>query len=104
MNMEKELSYMKTLFKIMVYPIIILLWAVIKLGSAITYISGLALGIVSAIFALTGLVFLITGSAVNGVIGLVLAYLFGPYGIPMFVIMILGFIRRLKDNLQSAVC
>lgn len=102
--MEKELSYMKTLFKIMVYPIIILLWAVIKLGSAITYISGLALGIVSGIFALTGLVFLITGSTVNGVIGLVLAYLFSPYGIPMFVIMILGFIQRLKDNLQSAVC
>lgn len=70
---------MKTLFKIMVYPIIILLWAVIKLGSAITYISGLALGIVSGIFALTGLVFLITGSTVNGVIGLVLAYLFSPY-------------------------
>jgi hypothetical protein len=32
MNIEKEFGYMKTLFKIMVYPIIILLWAVIKLG------------------------------------------------------------------------
>lgn len=94
---------MKTAIKILLAPVIALMWITIKIGIAITYISGLVFGIISRIIALVSIVYMITGSFTNGVIGLVIAYLLSPYGIPMFTIMLLGIIQRAKVNLQSRI-
>ncbi len=93
----------KILLKIIVCPIMVLLWLIIKLGVAVTYLSGLVLGIISVLFALFGLVYLITGSTMNGIIGFVIAYLISPYGIPMFIIMLLGVIQRIRYALKDRI-
>lgn len=81
---------MKMAIKILLVPIMALMWIAVKLGSLITYISGLAFGIISGIIALISILYMFTGSITNGLIGLLIAYLLSPYGIPMFAIMTLG--------------
>ncbi len=94
---------MKTAMKIIFAPIMALMWIVLKMGVCITYISGLALGIISGIIAIISIAYIFTGTITNGFIGLVIAYLLSPYGIPMFTIMILGVIQRARVNLQSCI-
>ena len=94
---------MKILLKILFAPIMALMWIAIKAGVVFTYISGLALGIVSGIIALISIVYLLTGGITNGLIGLVIAYLVSPYGIPMFAIMMLGAVQKIRLGLQDCI-
>ena len=94
---------MKILLKILCAPVMALMWIAIKIGAAITYISGLALGIISGIIAVISIVYMFTGARVNGLIGLVIAYLLSPYGIPMFTIMMLGVLHRIRENLKYVI-
>lgn len=94
---------MKILLKILFAPIMAVMWLVIKAGVAIGYVSSLALGIVSVIIALISVVYLLTGGITNGLIGLVIAYLVSPYGIPTFAVMILGVVQRIRLGLQDCI-
>ncbi len=94
---------MKILLKILCAPVMVLVWIAIKIGAAIAYISGLALGIISGIIAVISIVYMFTGAMVNGLIGLVIAYLLSPYGIPMFTIMMLGVVNRIRENLKYVI-
>ena len=102
-NNGKERMDMKILLKILFAPIMALMWIAIKAGVVFTYISGLALGIVSGIIALISIVYLLTGGITNGLIGLVIAYLVSPYGIPTFAVMILGVVQRIRLGLQDCI-
>lgn len=94
---------MKILLKIIFAPVILILWILIKIASIFTYISGLALGIVSGITAVISLVYLMTGSVSNAIVGLILAYLLSPFGIPLFAIMLLGAVQNFKYKLQDGI-
>lgn len=94
---------MKILLKIIFAPVILILWILIKIASIFTYISGLALGVASEITAVISLIYLMTGSVSNAIVGLILAYLLSPYGLPLFVIMILGVIQNFKYKLQDGI-
>ena len=102
-NKGKERTDMKILLKILFAPIMALMWIAIKAGVVFTYISGLALGIVSGIIALISIVYLLTGGITNGLIGLVIAYLVSPYGIPTFAVMILGVVQKIRLGLQDCI-
>lgn len=94
---------MKILLKILCAPVMVLMWIAIKIGVAIIYVSGLALGIISGIIAVISIVYMFTEARVNGLIGLVIAYLLSPYGIPMFTIMMLGMLHRIRENLKYVI-
>lgn len=94
---------MKILLKILCAPVMVLMWIAVKIGAAIAYISGLALGIASGIIAFISIVYMLTGTVRNGLIGLVIAYLLSPYGIPMFAIMMLGVVNRIRDDLKYVI-
>ena len=94
---------MKILLKIIFAPVILILCILIKMVSIFTYISGLALGIVSGITAVISLVYLMTGSVSNAIVGLILAYLLSPFGIPLFAIMLLGTVQNFKYKLQDGI-
>ena len=102
-NKGKERMDMKILLKILFAPIMALMWIAIKAGVVFTYISGLVLGIVSGIIALISIVYLLTGGITNGLIGLVIAYLVSPYGIPTFAVMILGVVQKIRLGLQDCI-
>ena len=94
---------MKTLLKIIFAPVVFMLWILIKIASVFTYISGLVFGTISGIVTIISLVYLMTGSVSTAIAGLILAYLLSPYGIPLFVIMILGVVQNFKYKLQDGI-
>lgn len=94
---------MKILLKILFAPHMAVTWAVIKSGAAITYVSGLVMGVVSKIIVLISIVYIFTGDKVNGLTGLAISYLLSPYGIPTFTAMLLGLIGKFRENIKSRV-
>ncbi|MBO4898547.1 MAG: succinate dehydrogenase [Clostridia bacterium] len=94
---------MKILLKTIFAPVIFILWIFIKIASVFTYVSGLVFGAISGIIAVISLVYLMTGSVSNAIAGFILAYLLSPYGIPLFVIMILGIVQSFKYKLQDGI-
>ena len=94
---------MKILLKIIFAPVIFILWILIKIASIFTYISGLALGIISGITAVISLVYFMTGSVSNAIAGFILAYLLSPYGLPLFIIILLRIAQNFKYKLQDGI-
>lgn len=94
---------LKILVGIIFSPVMLLMWLVIKLGVAITYVSSLMLNVASGIFALTAVVHLLTDSAMNGIICIVIAFLLSPYGLPTFAVMLLGGVQWIRENLRYAI-
>lgn len=91
---------MRTILKILCAPAMAVMWLVIWAGAAVTYVSGLMLSIISAIFVLIGIVYMFMEGIAKGLIGFAIAYLLSPYGIQMFVIMSLGLIQRIRENMK----
>ena len=81
--MRAFLFILKLLLKITVAPVILALTVFIWLCVGLVYLSGLALGLVSMVFAFLGAFMLVVGPRQNGVIALVLAFLISPYGLPL---------------------
>ena len=94
---------LKLLLKIAVAPVILALTVFIWLCVGLVYLSGLALGLVSMVFAFLGVFMLIVGPRQNGVIALVLAFLISPYGLPLAAIWLLGKVQDLKFAIQDSV-
>lgn len=84
-------------------PVILALSLFVWICTGIVYVSGLALGLVSAVLALLGIAVLITYSPQNGIILLVLAFLASPYGLPTAAIWLLGKVQGLKYAIQDVV-
>lgn len=99
MYKERRFGYEND-FKNIMRPAMFVMWLVIRAGAAVTYVSGLILSIISTIFVLTGIVYILTEGIAKGLIGFAIAYLLSPYGIQMFVIMILGLIQRIRENMK----
>lgn len=101
--MRALLFILKLLLKITVAPVILALTVFIWLCVGLVYLSGLALGLVSMVFAFLGVFMLIVGPRQNGVIALVLAFLISPYGLPLAAIWLLGKVQDLKFAIQDSV-
>ena len=101
--MRALLFILKLLLKIAVAPVILALTVFIWLCVGLVYLSGLALGLVSMVFAFLGVFMLIVGPRQNGVIALVLAFLISPYGLPLAAIWLLGKVQDLKFSIQDSV-
>ena len=101
--MRALLFILKLLLKIAVAPVILALAVFIWLCVGLVYLSGLALGLVSMVFAFLGVFMLIVGPRQNGVIALVLAFLISPYGLPLAAIWLLGKVQDLKFAIQDSV-
>lgn len=94
---------MKILKKIIFVPVVFTMWLFVKIASVFTYLSGLVLGVISGIIALVSLIYFISGSVSNGIAGVVLAYLLSPYGIPLFIIMLLGAVQNFRYKIQDVI-
>ena len=101
--MRAFLFILKLLLKITVAPVILALTVFIWLCVWLVYLSGLALGLVSMVFAFLGAFMLVVGPRQNGVIALVLAFLISPYGLPLAAIWLLGKVQDLKFAIQDRV-
>ena len=94
---------LKLLLKIVVAPVILALTLFVWLCTWMVYLSGMVLGLISTFFAFCGVFMLIVGPRQNGIIALILAFLFSPFGLPMAAIWLLGKVQDLKFAIQDRV-
>ena len=92
---------MKFILKILFAPIILILWFVTGLCTLLVRISATILFFVAILFAVMGVITIATGEVLRGCIGLGVAFLLCPYGLPMLATWLLalchGFRFWLKD-------
>lgn len=81
---------MKFMLKVLLLPLRLALWLLIRVLALATYLSSFALGIISALIGIMAVVVLITASLKNGVILLGVAFLISPVGIPMLSVKLLS--------------
>ena len=94
---------MKIVLKILVAPIIVILFLFVWICSAILYCSAFIFGLASTVIGLLGLAVLVTYSVKNGIILLVIALLFSPVGLPMAAAWFLGKIQDLRYAIQDRI-
>jgi len=94
---------MRIILKIIAAPFVLLLTVA---GACLSFIFGFAawaLNIVSGIGGLLGIVLLLTGQTTNGIIILVLAFLFSPLGLPAVIGWLLDKLDNLNYSLKSFI-
>jgi hypothetical protein len=94
---------MRFILKVLFAPVIAVLAVFIWLCSIAIRISGMALSIVSGLFAVAGIIYIITESVGKGCIGLIIAFLLCPYGLPMLAVLLLGSLQQFRYAIQDRI-
>lgn len=92
---------MRFILKIFFVPVIFVLWLFTGICTVLIRISATVLFFVAIMFAVMGVITIVTGDTLRGCIGLGVAFLLSPYGLPMLATWLLalchGFRFWLKD-------
>ncbi len=81
---------MKFILKILFAPFMLVLWLFTGICNLILKISSVLLFIVAILFAIMGIITIATDSVIKGIVGLVIAFLFSPWGLPSLAAIILA--------------
>lgn len=90
---------MKFLLRVLVAPVRLAIWLVVRLFVLVTYISSYAFGIASAVIAVLAVLVLLTSSVKNGMILFAIAFVVSPLGLPMLAVKLVGLLNRLGGAL-----
>ena len=90
---------MKFLLRVLVAPVRLAIWLVVRLFVLVTYISSYAFGIASTVIAVLAVLVLLTSSVKNGMILFAIAFLVSPLGLPMLAVKLVGLLDRLGGAL-----
>lgn len=94
---------MRFVLKIFFAPIIVFISIFVWAYSIIIQISGIVMSLASLPFLVVGVVHFIEGNNTNGWLGLVIAFLLSPYGLPMLAIVLLGGLQSIKYTIQDKI-
>lgn len=94
---------MKWILKILAAPLMVALTLAVWFFAFSLHISSFVFGLAGTLLGLLGLAVLLTTSAVNGIILLVMAFLVSPYGLPMAAVWLVGQVQRLRYAIQDRV-
>ena len=93
---------MRTLLKVLLFPITLLLNMVLAIAKFILVLGGSLLGILSFVFLLIGVGGMITGDYQTvGIPALIFGYLLSPLGLPLIAIWVIARIELFNDWLKS---
>ena len=93
---------MKILLKILCAPMIAVLSVFVWLASKLVQISAVVMNFIAIAVGLGALCILFDGKTAQGICGLIAAFLFTPFGLPMFSIMLLGRCRNSVTGFRTA--
>lgn len=100
---EREVICMKLLLKIVFSPVLLVLWIICGICNVFIKASAVVLSFIAILFALAGVITIITGSVGKGIAGLVIAFLLSPYGIPMLAALVLARFYGLRCWLKETI-
>ena len=92
---------MKWILKILTFPVVLLIDLLTLVCVGIISCAALPLRIVSGIIALLGTAVLMTYSPKNGMILLIIAFLFSPMGLPMLAVWILSILQGISQFIKA---
>lgn len=92
---------MKTVVKIILYPVVLMIDLFTLICIGLISCSSLIFGFASMLLSLLGITVLATYSWQNGLILLFLAYLASPMGLPMFAIKLLTGLQYITGAIKS---
>lgn len=94
---------MKILLKILCAPMIAVLSVFVWLASKLVQISAVVMNFIAIAVGLGALCILFDGKTAQDICGLIAAFLFTPFGLPMFSIMLLGQVQKFRYWIQDSV-
>ena len=92
---------MKIILKLLCAPIIVALWIITAICNLILKVSSVVLAFAAILFAIAAVLKIIDGHTTSGLIGLGVAFMFSPYGLPTLAALILARIYCLRYWLQD---
>ena len=92
---------MKTLLKIAVMPVALVLDLLTWICVGLISCSAILFRVASGILAVLALAVLVTYSVQNGLILLALAFLVSPLGIPMIAVWLLGSLQKISGAIKA---
>lgn len=92
---------MKIILKLLCAPIIVALWIITSICNLILKVSSVVLAFAAILFAIAAVLKIIDGHTTSGLIGLGIALLFSPYGLPTLAALILARFYCLRYWLQD---
>lgn len=92
---------MKLIFKILTVPVTLAIDLFTLICIGVISFSGILLRLVSGIIAILGVAVLVTYSPKNGLMLLIIAFLFSPMGIPMLAVWVLGRLQNISCLLKG---
>ncbi|MDD7171194.1 MAG: CD1845 family protein [Faecalibacterium sp.] len=100
---EKEALTMKILLKILCAPMIAVLSVFVWLASKLVQVSAVVMNFIAIAVGLGALCILFDGKTAQGICGLIAAFLFTPFGLPMISIILLGQVQKFRYWIQDSV-
>ena len=94
---------MKTLLKILAWPVTLALTIVTALCAAILSCAASIFALAGSLLTLLALALLLSGSPHNAAIVAVFAFLVSPLGIPMLIVRLLGGLQDLNLSLKDTI-
>lgn len=93
---------MKILLKILCAPMIAVLSVFVWLTAKLVQVSAVVMNFIAIAVGLGALCILFDGKTAQGICGLIAAFLFTPFGLPMISIMLLGQVRNSATGFRTA--
>lgn len=94
---------MKLILKILFAPLMPVLWMLECLCGLALRLSSVAFTLLSILFAAAGILYFLDGDTLNGCIGLGIAFLLSPYGLPMLAVKILAWFIVMRVALKEKI-
>lgn len=92
---------MKLIFKILLFPIVLILDLFTWVCIGLIFCSSLLFRLASGIIAILGTAVLVTYSVKNGLILLTIAFLFSPMGLPMLAVHLLSGLQSISGAIKG---
>lgn len=94
---------MKFILKLLFAPIIFVLWLITGICTLLVRVSATVLFFVAILFAIMGVITIVTGSTLRGCIGLGVAFLMCPYGLPILATWLLAQLHIFRFWLKDTI-
>ena len=103
MNSERTGLTMKFILKILLAPVMLTLWLIECVCKLALKLSSVVFVLASLLFVAASIFYFTHGSMLNGCIGLVIAFLVSPYGLPMLAVKLLAWFIAMRMLLKERI-
>lgn len=94
---------MKFIFKILIAPLMLALWVIEFICKLVLKLSSVVFVLISILFVIASIYYFSNGSTLNGCIGLGIAFLLSPYGLPKLAVKLVAWFIVMRTLLKEKI-